>query len=133
MSFNKNELEDKAKEVVEKIKELVKEGNVTRVRVRKDECMDLPAITEEVRTIDLEPKAMKLYRQIEEDSYAELRDSEVTVFNVLTQILRLSQITGGHLTDTKNWWSWRDSPLNWTILKTCCAKRVSAMRSCAAV
>ena len=37
MSFNKNELEDKAKEVVEKIKELVKEGNVTRVRVRKDE------------------------------------------------------------------------------------------------
>ena len=34
MSFNKNELEDKAKEVVEKIKELVKEGNVTRVRVR---------------------------------------------------------------------------------------------------
>ena len=33
MSFNKNELEDKAKEVVEKIKE----GNVTRVRVRKDE------------------------------------------------------------------------------------------------
>ena len=37
MSFNNNELEDKAKEVVEKIKELVKEGNVTRVRVRKDE------------------------------------------------------------------------------------------------
>ena len=68
-------------------------------RVRKDECLDLPPITEEVRTIDLEPKAMKLYHQIEEDSYAELRDSEVTVFNVLTQILRLSQITGGHLTD----------------------------------
>jgi DNA polymerase II small subunit/DNA polymerase delta subunit B len=37
MSFNKTELEDKAKEVVEKIKELVKEGNVTRIRVRKDE------------------------------------------------------------------------------------------------
>lgn len=68
-------------------------------RVRKDECLDLPAITEEVRAIDLEPKTLKLYRQIEEDSYAELRDSEVTVFNVLTQILRLSQITGGHLTD----------------------------------
>ena len=37
MSINKTELENKAKEVVEKIKELVKEGNVTRVRVRKDE------------------------------------------------------------------------------------------------
>ena len=68
-------------------------------RVRKDECLDLPPITEEVRTVDLEPKAMKLYSQIEEESYAELRDSEVTVFNVLTRILRLSQITGGHLTD----------------------------------
>ena len=68
-------------------------------RVRKDECLDLPPITEEVRTIDLEPKAMKLYAEIEEDSYAQLKDSEVTTFNVLTQILRLSQITGGHLTD----------------------------------
>lgn len=68
-------------------------------RVRKDECLDLPPITEEVRAIDLEPKAAKLYAQIEEDSYAALRNSEVTVFNVLTQILRLSQITGGHLTD----------------------------------
>ncbi len=68
-------------------------------RVRKDECLDLPPITEEVRTIDLEPKAMKLYAEIAEDSYAQLKDSEVTTFNVLTQILRLSQITGGHLTD----------------------------------
>ena len=68
-------------------------------RVRKDECLDLPAITEEIRTIDLEPNAAKLYAQIEAESYAELRNSEVTVFNVLTRILRLSQITGGHLTD----------------------------------
>lgn len=68
-------------------------------RVRKDECLDLPPITEEVRAVDLEPKAAKLYAQIEEESYAAFRDSEVTVFNVLTQILRLSQITGGHLTD----------------------------------
>ena len=68
-------------------------------RVRKAECLDLPPITEEVRSVDLEPKAAKLYAQIEKESYAAFRDSEVTVFNVLTQILRLSQITGGHLTD----------------------------------
>ncbi len=68
-------------------------------RVRKDECLDLPEITEEVRTVDLEPKAMKLYTEIEEDSYAQLKDSEVTTMNILTQILRLSQLTGGHLTD----------------------------------
>ena len=68
-------------------------------RVRKDECLDLPPITEEIRIVDLEPKAAALYAQIEEESYAAFRNSEVTVFNVLTQILRLSQITGGHLTD----------------------------------
>ena len=41
MSLNKSELEGKAKEVVEKIKELVKEGNVTRVRIRKDNTVIL--------------------------------------------------------------------------------------------
>ncbi len=68
-------------------------------RVRKDECLDLPSITEETRQVELEPKAMQLYKRIEKDSYATLKDSEVTVFNVLTRLLRLSQITGGHLTD----------------------------------
>lgn len=68
-------------------------------RVRKDECLDLPSITEEVRQVELEPKAMQLYKRIEKESFATLKDSEVTVFNVLTRLLRLSQITGGHLTD----------------------------------
>ncbi len=71
-------------------------------RVRKDECLDLPAITEEVRTVDLEPKAMQLYGEIKEESYAELKNSEVTIMNILTRILCLSQITGGHLTDDEH-------------------------------
>ena len=33
------------------------------------------------------------------ESYAELDESEVTTVNILTRLLRLSQITGGHLTD----------------------------------
>jgi len=68
-------------------------------RVTKSECLDLPEIVEEVRTVELEPKAMKLYRQIEKQSFAELASSEVSAVNVLTKLLRLSQITGGHLTD----------------------------------
>lgn len=68
-------------------------------RVTKAECLDLPEIVEEVRTVELEPKAMKLYRQIEKESFAELATSEVSAVNVLTKLLRLSQITGGHLTD----------------------------------
>lgn len=68
-------------------------------RVTKAECLDLPEITEEVRTVALEPKAMKIYRQLEKDSFAELKSGEVTAMNVLTKLLRLSQVTGGHITD----------------------------------
>lgn len=68
-------------------------------RVTKAECLDLPSVTEEVRQIDLEPKAAKLYDNIEDESYAELGKAEVTTANILTRLLRLSQITGGHLTD----------------------------------
>ena len=68
-------------------------------RVTKEECLDLPDFTDEIRTIDLEPEAQKLYRQIEQESYAELQKGEVTATNVLTRLLRLLQITGGHVTD----------------------------------
>lgn len=68
-------------------------------RVTKAECLDLPEITEEVRTVTLEPKAMKIYQQLEKDSFAELKDGEVTAMNVLTKLLRLSQVTGGHVKD----------------------------------
>lgn len=68
-------------------------------RVTKAECLDLPKITEEIRTVELEPKAMKLYKQLEKESFAELAGSEVSAVNILTKTLRLSQVTGGYLTD----------------------------------
>ena len=42
---------------------------------------------------------MKVYRDLVRDSYAALGDSEVTVTNILTRLLRLSQLTGGFLGD----------------------------------
>ena len=68
-------------------------------RVTKAECLDLPAVTEEVRTVEMEASAAKIYGKIEAESYAELEASEVTTVNILTRLLRLSQITGGYLTD----------------------------------
>jgi SNF2 family DNA or RNA helicase len=68
-------------------------------RCRKEDCLDLPEITETVRTVDLEPAARKLYDLVREESYAGLRNSKVTAANMLTRLLRLSQITGGHVTD----------------------------------
>ncbi len=68
-------------------------------RVTKEECLDLPEVTEEVYPVDLEDSAVKIYRDMEKTSYAELNDSEVTAANILTKLMRLSQITGGHLKD----------------------------------
>lgn len=68
-------------------------------RVTKAECLDLPDITEEIRSVELEDTAAKLYDSIESDSYAKMDESEVTTGNILTRLLRLSQISGGHLTD----------------------------------
>ena len=68
-------------------------------RATKAECLDLPETTDIVRYVDLEPAAVKLYRDLVKESYAELGQSEVTVTNILTRLLRLSQLTGGFLGD----------------------------------
>ena len=45
---------------------------------------------------------MKIYQRLVEESYAELASGEVTVPNVLTRLLRLSQLTGGFLGNDDN-------------------------------
>ena len=66
-------------------------------RATKAECLDRPEFTDIVQRIDLEPQAMRVYRQLVRDSYAELVEGSVTVTNVLSQLLRLSQLTGGYV------------------------------------
>ena len=66
-------------------------------RATKAECLDRPEFTDIVQRIDLEPQAMRIYRQLVRDSYAELAEGSVTVTNVLSQLLRLSQLTGGYV------------------------------------
>lgn len=64
-------------------------------RVTKNECLDLPAITDITQKVELEPKAKKLYKTFSDECAAELERGEITAGNILTKILRLSQITGG--------------------------------------
>ena len=64
-------------------------------RATKAECLDLPEFTDIVQHVELEPAARRVYRQLVKDSYAELSEGSVTVTNVLTRLLRLSQLTGG--------------------------------------
>lgn len=79
--------------------EFLKKLHSIAFRTTKAECLDLPPITDEIRNVDLEPRARKLYDEIMKESYASLGSSEVTTANILTRILRLSQLTGGFLTD----------------------------------
>ena len=67
-------------------------------RATKAECLDLPETMDIIRKVALEPPAMKIYKNLVEQSYAELKNGEeVTAPNVLTRLLRLSQLTGGFL------------------------------------
>lgn len=66
-------------------------------RATKAECLDLPEYTDITQRVELEPQAAKLYRQLVRDSYAELAGGTVTVTNVLTQLMRLGQLTGGFM------------------------------------
>lgn len=68
-------------------------------RATKAECLDLPETTDIVRYVELESTAARVYRDLVKDSYAELGQSEVTVTNILTRLLRLSQLTGGFIGD----------------------------------
>lgn len=80
--------------------ELVEKVHSIAYRIKIEDAVDMPPYVDEVRSISLEPKAQSIYRMIEQDCYAQLaEDSEVTAKNVLTQLLRLAQCTGGYIRD----------------------------------
>ena len=68
-------------------------------RTTKAECLDLPETTDIIRFVELEANAANIYKDLLKDSFAELSKGEVTVTNVLTRLLRLSQLTGGFIGD----------------------------------
>lgn len=79
--------------------DLMKRLHCIAYRATKAECLDLPETTDIVRHVDLEASAVKLYCDLVKESYAELGQGEVTVTNILTRLLRLSQLTGGFIGD----------------------------------
>ncbi|MFR1540834.1 MAG: DEAD/DEAH box helicase [Oscillospiraceae bacterium] len=71
-------------------------------RAAKADCLDLPETTDIIRQVELEPAARKIYRSLVKENFAELASGEVTAPNVLTRLLRLSQLTGGFLGNDEN-------------------------------
>ena len=81
--------------------ELTEKLHSISYRATKAECLDLPETTDVIRQIELEPAALRIYRGLVKESYAELASGEVTATNILTRLLRLSQLTGGFLGNDK--------------------------------
>ena len=81
------------------LQEITEKAHSIAFRITKKEALDLPEQVDVTRYVELEPMARAIYNQVERDSYAELSQGEVVVRNVLTKLLRLSQITGGYIKD----------------------------------
>ena len=77
--------------------ELMERMHSIAFRATKAECLDLPEMTDILRQVELEPAALQIYRGLVKESYAELSGGEVTATNILTRLLRLSQLTGGFI------------------------------------
>jgi SNF2 family DNA or RNA helicase len=65
-------------------------------RVLKDDCLDLPKKTFMKRIIQLSPDQLRIYDQMRKTALATLNGKMTTTVNVLTQLMRLQQITCGY-------------------------------------
>ena len=65
-------------------------------RVLKEDCLDLPEKIFTKRHITLTSEQSKVYKQMKEQALAVLKGKQVTSVSVLTQLMRLHQITCGH-------------------------------------
>ena len=67
-------------------------------RVLKEDCLDLPPKNFIKRHITLTPEQQKVYKQMKDSALAILNGKVSTTMTVLTQLMRLHQITCGHFT-----------------------------------
>ena len=67
-------------------------------RVLKEDCLDLPPKNFIKRYVSLTPDQKKIYEQMKKAAMAVLNGKVTTTMTVLTQLMRLHQITCGHFT-----------------------------------
>ena len=66
-------------------------------RILKEDCLDLPEKIYMKRIVTLTPEQLKAYNEMKQFAVAELEDQTMTAFSALTQMMRLHQITCGHV------------------------------------
>mgnify|MGYP003118092870 FL=1 len=78
--------------------ELSEKVKVFSYRVLKEDCLDLPSKNWTKRHITLTADQRKIYDQMKKAAMAVLNGKVTTTMTVLTQLMRLHQITCGHFT-----------------------------------
>jgi SNF2 family DNA or RNA helicase len=68
-------------------------------QIEKQTALDLPPVTDMVIPISLEGKQRTAYRQMEKEMLIEWKDVVIPAALVVTQMIRLQQVTGGYVTD----------------------------------
>jgi len=66
-------------------------------RVKKEECLDLPAKLYVKREVDLTDEQAKAYNEMKTLALAQINGGLVSTVNALTQIMRMHQIVCGHV------------------------------------
>ena len=81
-----------------RLDELNEKLNKFSLRILKSECLDLPEKIYMKRIVSLTSEQLKAYHEMKKFAIAELEGKTMTAFSVLTQMMRLHQITCGHMT-----------------------------------
>ena len=79
---------------LDELEEILKEFSY---RVQKKDCLDLPKKIFINRTVELTPEQKSAYATMKSAALAQLKGKMATAPHVLTQLMRLHQITCGHL------------------------------------
>jgi SNF2 family DNA or RNA helicase len=67
-------------------------------RIKKSQCLDLPPVVHEAVQVVLS-KSASAYEQMAREAYLEIQEAEIEADNVLTRLIRLSQLTSGYVRD----------------------------------
>lgn len=77
------------------LEELEQKLKLFSYRVKKEHCLDLPPKIYTKRVVQLSDEQKKVYNELKEQAITNLQGDRMTVNNVLTEIIRLHQITAG--------------------------------------
>lgn len=70
--------------------------NTFSLRVKKEECMDLPETTDIPYIIEMTDEQWRAYSTLRKKAIYEIENSKITVASAITLIMKLHQITCGH-------------------------------------